>query len=506
MKRTLLATALLLCAATAFGGFVIHNEDCTAFFCSFGFSADEAGARKYLAQHLEAGSDSVKIMMLNTQGQKYMRPAWTLFERDEQGQFSYKGKPINGTLNTMYNRMRSMSEAGVDVWRVWIAQCREVGVSPWISLRMNDVHGADEEDSYMMYELWRQHHEYWLNTYYPKFDWFARQLDYAHPEVRKYYMDIVAELLERYDCDGIELDFMRFGHVFRYGHELEDAHFLTEFVREARRRCDEKAKAVGHKVGLAVRVPADPRDAHDRGFDVETWLDEGLVDILTPTVFWSTNWDDVPVHIWRKLVRNRVLLAIGIESRNCPPGLREAVNCFAPSGEPFTNALADLYYARGADAVYTFNCFRDNRKFYRELANPATVAALRRRMLMTCSDCRRAGSQNERALPATVGGSMHTQLRLSIGTKPEPGRAARLVIGSKQPFPDGNLPEARLNGVPLSAAQAPDPAEYTQELQQLCAYALPDGTLTTDGNVIELHWSHAGSITVNWVEIDIAAK
>ncbi len=506
MKKTLLAAALLLCAS-AFGGFVIHNEDCDQFFQRFEFPATPAGARQYLARYLAAGKDSLKIMMLNPQGQiasypsKVLRPAWEGMEKGEDGRLLYNGKPLEPALSKMFERMRTLHEGGTDAFALWIAQCREAGVSPWISVRMNDVHEAHDDESYAHSELWKQHHEFWLNTYHPYFHYFPRQLDYAHPEVRKLYMDVIAELLERYDGDGVELDFMRFGNVFRYGHEIEDAPILTEFVREVRRRCNAKAAAVGHKVGLAVRVPADPRDAYGRGFDVETWLDEGLVDIVTPTPFWGTNWDDVPVHIWKKIIRGRALLVPCVEGRYCPPGLTQA-----RGGQPLDDALANLYYARGADGIYTFNHFADNGTFYRELADPAAVAAKRRRMLMTCSDSRRAGCQLERALPATVSGSMFTQLRLNIGTKPEPGRAAQLVIGAKEPFPDGNLPEVRLNGVPLSGGPVRDPAEYPKELQQVNAYAIPDGTLTTEGNVIELRWSHSGGITVNWVEIDIDAQ
>ena len=96
MKSTLLALVLLCVGAVrAFGGFVIHNEDCTQYFIETSYSADEAGARKYLARYLDAGRDSIKIMMLNPQGQmasydsKVLRPAWSVFERNEDGLLAY---------------------------------------------------------------------------------------------------------------------------------------------------------------------------------------------------------------------------------------------------------------------------------------------------------------------------------------------------------------------------------------------------------------------------------
>ena len=246
---------LLLCAGVAFGGFVIHNEDCTEYFCHSEFPATAAGARQWLARYLDAGSDSLKIVMLNPQGQaasydsKILRPAWTAFERGEDGLLTYHGKPLDKDATQMYDRMRTLFEGGTDVYAVWIAQCREAGISPWMSVRMNDVHDGRDEDGPMHSDLWKTRHDFWLNTYSGG-TLFARQLDYARPEVRQLYMAVVAELLERYDCDGIELDFMRFGNVFRYGHEIEDAPILTEFVREVRRRAGVEKRGCSGRGGL----------------------------------------------------------------------------------------------------------------------------------------------------------------------------------------------------------------------------------------------------------------
>ncbi len=444
MKRHLLAL-VLLSACAAFGGFVIHNEDCTEYYCHPDFPATEAGARSWLARYLDAGSDSLKIMMLNPQGQtasypsKVLRPGWAGLERNAEGLLTYHGKPLSKAETSMFDRMRTLFDGGTDVYAVWIAQCREAGVSPWISVRMNDVHDAHLADWHMHSELWKARHDFWLNEYSGG-SWMPRQLDYARPEVRQLYMDVVAELLERYDGDGLELDFMRFGNVFRYGHEIDDAHYLTEFVREVRRRCDEKAKAAGHKVGLAVRVPADPRDAYGRGFDVEAWLDEGLVDIVTRTVFCTTNWDDVPIHIWKRIVRGRATLAACVEACNKPyASFPKAVY-----GAPFDYALANLYYARGADAIYTFNHFGPSKDHYPRLANPELTAAQIRRTMLSYSDTRCLGGEWH-PLPTTLSEGQ-TRVRLNIGTLPEAGRAAQIIIGARTPFPDGKLPVVRLNG------------------------------------------------------------
>ena len=51
-------------------------------------------------------------------------------------------------------------QAGVDVYARWITAARKHGISPWLSMRMNDVHGVDNEHSFMHSEFWREHPEY----------------------------------------------------------------------------------------------------------------------------------------------------------------------------------------------------------------------------------------------------------------------------------------------------------------------------------------------------------
>ena len=56
--------------------------------------------------------------------------------------------------------------------------------------------------------FWKAHPEYWrvpgsVHAY------ADRALDYAIPAVRENHLRLIAELLDRYDIDGLELDWMR---------------------------------------------------------------------------------------------------------------------------------------------------------------------------------------------------------------------------------------------------------------------------------------------------------
>ena len=45
--------------------------------------------------------------------------------------------------NALVRNTRLLHERGIDPYQVWIARCREKGISPWLSMRMNDLHNRD---------------------------------------------------------------------------------------------------------------------------------------------------------------------------------------------------------------------------------------------------------------------------------------------------------------------------------------------------------------------------
>src|SRR5512137_780366 len=58
--------------------------------------------------------------------------------------------------------------------------------------------------------------------------------DYAKEEVRKLRLDFIGHMCEKYDWDGIELDYCRFRRYFRVGEEEKNAYIMTDFIGEVR--------------------------------------------------------------------------------------------------------------------------------------------------------------------------------------------------------------------------------------------------------------------------------
>lgn len=308
---------------------------------------------------------------------------------------------------TWVDNARLLNERGLDPYAVWIARSREKNISPWLTMRMNDIHDVDNTTNYMHSTFWLTHPEYWRVPHESKGSWTNRALNYAMPAVREHNMAFLAELLERYDPDGIELDWMRFGYHFRAGQERAGAEILTQFMRDARTVTEAWSTKRGHPIQLGARVPADPDAAVGLGMDGVRWAREGLIDLLVPTPFWATADFDIPVEEWKKRIGDATAHV------KIAPGTEVLLRAY-PGGEAVLNDLASVYgfasgaWARGADAIYLFNYMDPapilgGTEAYRTLLekglSPEFVNTQPRRYVVTYRDTVPAGVSNNAQLP-----------------------------------------------------------------------------------------------------------
>ena len=108
----------------------------------------------------------------------------------------------------------------------------------------------------------------------------------AHPEVRDLLFSITQELVSDYDVEGVELDFsapVASWDLFRREEARDNIPLLTELVGKVAsmvRSGQEGRRTVGAKV-----FPTEEMNL-DRGLDVRTWLSQGLLDFVVPSVFY----------------------------------------------------------------------------------------------------------------------------------------------------------------------------------------------------------------------------
>lgn len=325
----------------------IYNEDDSHFFW---------GQRNITKGELEAYIDKIAASNVITHffvcpnamranfDSKVIEPAWAPCD-------------VPGWQPTSWGKtLKSLHDRGIDPYAVWIARCREKGISPWISVRMNDIHGHNDFTYGGHSKFWREHPQFWRKPNFTKPSaWGTRALDYAHKEVRDYFLDFIREVLGRYDVDGVECDWMRFPNHLTPGHERELAPCLNEFMAKVRQIADAAAKRCGHPVKVGVRVETEPEVALARGTDAIAWAREGNVDLIVPCNFFESVDFELPFSDWKAKV-----LAVNPHV-DVVPGIDAGVVIGKEKRRYLTKAeycgWADRVYSQGAKGIYYFNLF-----------------------------------------------------------------------------------------------------------------------------------------------------
>ncbi len=236
---------------------------------------------------------------------------------------------------------------GIDVYDVSLNHSRKRGISPWISFRMNDHHYFT--DSTKINQLWLDHPELRLSP--------SGMFDYSNKDVRDYYIAFIEEALEKYDVDGIELDWMRTHTIFKENEAAEGINLINEFMKEVRQITEQVASKRGHSIQVAVRVPSTPAVGRRFGLDGAAWVKDGLVDVLVPTNWYVPTNFDIPVELWKSEIGPEpdYTLAPGADF-----AYKIAENKYLKSMKSSAESMCGFTvasYSRGADAIYLFNNF-----------------------------------------------------------------------------------------------------------------------------------------------------
>ena len=184
-----------------------------------------------------------------------------------------------------YENARKLAEQGANPPAIISRACRDRELEVFVSMRMNDTH-----DTWMTSERpsFKREHPEWLLPQVR--DCFANQqavpghmatsLNYAVDEVRELKLAVIREYLEKWDYDGIELDWSRHNSHFIPGTEYDSRHFLTDFTRQVRAITSAAEKRWGHPVLIFARVPETYHGCTVGGYDVAAWAKEEIVDGL----------------------------------------------------------------------------------------------------------------------------------------------------------------------------------------------------------------------------------
>lgn len=490
----------------------LNEDDSHYFFSRAGQTLDREKVASWVDQY--AGTQ-VRELMLNpnamrtSYGSKVWDPIWRGYDPegpDDQPLLASLAPADRKGIRRWVHTAWKLHQDGIDPYEVWIERARKHGLLPWISMRMNDLHYVDDEKNCLHSEFWRENPQFRRVPY--RFEgWTDKAFDYGRKEVREYHFQLIQELVERYDADGLELDWMRFGFHFRPGKEAEGAEQLTEFTARTRKLLDRWEKKRGHKIRLGARVPSRPHTSLGLGMDAVGWAKHGLVDMLVVTPFWASTETDIPIELWKQLLDGTgVKLAAGLEVLCRPyPGYSDPPMNSLKTVRGMAASMLD----RGADRVYLFN-YMDSEtamadlenypKLLRECGTLETLAGKARRHVVTFADTWAPGEAHGNLLPATAAPGRWHAFRIAAGPKPTNGVAqVRLALEGVSEA-DGATWEVRLNGE-VCRSQGAATAETTWPRGTVLAFHAPEIAMQRGYNLVEVACKQSGQIV--WVELAV---
>ncbi len=292
-----------------------------------------------------------------------------------------------------HQRLVPMMDASLMPIEVYIDECHKQGMEFIAGFRMNDRHGQNPD----FFEKLSNEHPDWILTDYkpswegapPRSHKYGCALNYSVEGVRNFLFEIMEEVANRFDIDGIEFNFTRLAECFPIGKAEESHSIMTSFVRRVRKMLDEAGKKKERELILGVRVPQQLEGCKKMGFDVPTWIEERLIDYVAPGDFGFTDFNERYedfVRLSRSYdcyVYPQVQPRIGIRSglHMVPSRYRAAVQNFYGAGadgfstQNFFHNWAPSFAVPGEDGPSVPEMYPKALNYLKELRSPESIAA-----------------------------------------------------------------------------------------------------------------------------------
>jgi len=271
---------------------------------------------------------------------------------------TYPSKRIPSFIHPGYERWVN---DGIDIVKVFLDETHERGIESFYAHRIN---GGDGDPMFLpevglihdgVVKAGKKPPGPWgtytipMKEKHPEWLFYSSQSqigywNFAIEEVREFILGNLQEIAERYDFDGIDLDFAR-GAIFPQGEGWINRDSMTTFMRDLRKILLDIEKSRGQPFLLSARVPHDIVGCHFDGIDVERWAEENLVDIFVlgcrsfevDLLSFKNFTDDTHIKLYAALDDHHST------DSYCTPPI-----------EVFRGVFSN-WYRQGADGVQTFN-------------------------------------------------------------------------------------------------------------------------------------------------------
>lgn len=384
------------------------------------------------------------------------------------GQFTHQTK-VGEFLTLTHQRpgkrnvVPEFVKLGTDPLEVTCKFARENGFEFFWSNRINDTHDSGHRPE-KPYERWSK-----LKTEHPEFlfgsvgenlphgRWSA--VDFNHAEIRDLCVQYYTEVCEKYDVDGIELDFFRHLYLFKEVARgavatSEQLAMLTDMLTRIREMTERVGMKKGKPILVLVRIPDSVEYCRGVGIDIETWMSKGLVDIVVGSGYFRLN-------PWKYLVETGHKHGVKVYAGLSEPRVKNEHPQLNRLQNPVYRARAFAAWQAGVDGLYIFNEYNTRSRYLREIGDADKLKDKNNIYFLTClngkPDSYLKDGSNYLNLPVltpsdpVVLDSQPLKLSMEIGAESLPARIALLL------YSQGNNPEAvaaDLNGIALNYLQS----------------------------------------------------
>jgi len=320
---------------------------------------------------------------------------------------------------------------GNDPPKVVVREAHQRGLDVYFSFRINDIHDSFMPDEMATFKV--ENPDWMLGKQdYGGVTSFPSSLNFAVPGVRDLKFRIVEEIFQKYDFDGLEVDFLRSAPYFMPGTEDQHAHLLTEMLQRIRKHLVAKGTQRGRPIRLAVRVDESLASCRLNGFDVRAWIARDLVDMIAL----GSGVMDIEVEEFKQLATEH-----GVYVYPCLYGWPSQYN---PISAELATGLALNYWAQGADGIYLFNWFPHTKNnsestgpfmtgLMKHLGDPASLRSSQRRIMFP--------ADRGRPQSAYQYNWLHSVLPAALPAD----KPLRAVVRAFEEFPDGVNLKLRLH-------------------------------------------------------------
>ena len=274
--------------------------------------------------------------------------------------------------------MRMLRRAGVDSLSLVTKRGHEAGVEVVWTHRINDIH--DSFTDCLLTHWKREHPQYMMGTpddlkrydiSHPRYMWST--LDFEIPEVLEYLYRITEDVCQRYDVDGIEIDYFRHPLFFRPNLDYKPAtpaqvEIMTGFQRRIREMAYREGNRRGRPILVATHVPMSKQTCLHVGIDLERWLRDDLLDVLVA----GSGYQPLSMPT-KKIAELGHAHGVPVYMNISNSGMEQ----WGGRIEAWRAAASNVWQA-GADGIHLFNWFPGdpNDPVFTTLGDPQTLAGL----------------------------------------------------------------------------------------------------------------------------------